>query len=234
MTQVTPVKEHAENTPTYLPSTWNLIQRLKPTDDWRRENKTKIDKYFNCDYMGSAEFEFGALPESIGLLRAMAAEGNLLLEDFGVAGPNKEVITWIICHKDSSFPDARKMLERLAAKDRTLYLKEPTYYDECFVKPRFERSIETHGWLVLDKQYPLFFFVEPNMAEEVFKELHSKPEKLHEVKAEELTMFQRVSFKKHDVTYTGSVVGIFDDHATVKIDLTNRRVEVSYTDLQVT
>lgn len=43
-----------------------LIQRA--TFD-ERENKSGIDSILNFDYMGSAEFEFGALPKSLGRIR---------------------------------------------------------------------------------------------------------------------------------------------------------------------
>lgn len=47
-----------------------MVQRLK-IRDYRPDDHTGIDKDFSCDYMGSAEFEFGALPGALLAMRAI-------------------------------------------------------------------------------------------------------------------------------------------------------------------
>lgn len=46
-----------------------LVQRL--VSPWHiKENAKGVDRYFSMDYMGSAEFEFGALPKALKAMRA--------------------------------------------------------------------------------------------------------------------------------------------------------------------
>lgn len=49
-----------------------LVQRLTRTD---RPNRVGFDGMFECDYMGSSEFEFGALPASLKRMRAAKDPG---------------------------------------------------------------------------------------------------------------------------------------------------------------
>ena len=227
--------------PTFIPRTWYLIQRFNPTDDWRRDNKTKIDRYVSCDYMGSAEFEFGALPASIKLIRDMASKDELVFKEALAISSLRgtKVPTWVICHREAAENAIVEKLVSLSDGRTGTPLKEPTYYDEVFVKPRFTRGSETHGWLVLDNEFPLFFFVNKRMAHEVWLEMSGKsqgsekaPVPAQGILAENLTLFQRVSFthKGHDVA--ASIVGIFDEHAQVKLESDGSRISVSYNDLE--
>jgi hypothetical protein len=50
----------------------HLIQRLQKTYDGKpREGAKGVDRFFMMDYMGSSEFEWGALPASLKRIRAM-------------------------------------------------------------------------------------------------------------------------------------------------------------------
>jgi len=45
-----------------------LVQRMRRRE-YGAESRTGVDKVFEMDYMGSAEFEFGALPKSLKQMR---------------------------------------------------------------------------------------------------------------------------------------------------------------------
>lgn len=156
---------------TFLPSSWYLIQRLAPAYDWARTNQVKLDRYFSCDYMGSAEFEFGALPASIKLLRTMAAEKNLSLHEMSItAATGKTVVTWVICHKDANVPSVANSLTQLANFEGRQ--KELTHYDRLFCEtPQSSSFRSAVGWFVLDRDFPLFFFTSELMKTEVWGEL---------------------------------------------------------------
>ena len=62
-----------------------LVQRLSP-QEW--PNAKGFDAYFSCEYMGSAEFEWGALPDSLKRLRA----GKLIATTLDVDG----VTVWFV------------------------------------------------------------------------------------------------------------------------------------------
>lgn len=160
---------------TYQPRRWYLIQRLSPTTDLRRAEKTKLDRYFSCDYMGSAEFEYGALPDSIKLVRGMAAENNLSLREMFIVGSSgKKILTWVVCHSKANLGEVKKFLTGLADNKTRSVLKEPTFYDYLFEPNDNSRILETQGWLVLDESYPLFFFTSELMKTEVWQELTAK------------------------------------------------------------
>lgn len=48
-------------------SAFHLVQRLRRRDNEARKG---FDAMFECDYMGAAEFEWGALPESLKRIRS--------------------------------------------------------------------------------------------------------------------------------------------------------------------
>lgn len=67
-------------------STW-LIQRLKE-NKYGSDNRKGIDKAFLMDYMGSAEFEFGALPSALKAMRAR--KDDIILEKIELPRPKSE------------------------------------------------------------------------------------------------------------------------------------------------
>jgi len=89
-----------------------LIQQAKFSD---RSDRKGIDSILAFDYMGSAEFEFGALPQSLKRIRENI--DNYIYTDYPIS---KKKIR-VFCNKDESI-DVVAALERLSKKE--IKLKE--------------------------------------------------------------------------------------------------------------
>lgn len=105
-----------------------LIQRCT-YEEKGNTNLGKISEHYETDYMGSAEFEFGALPESLRRMGKDIGEYNLF--DFIING--KQVWFWT---KEKDMKEYVEILEKYAKNkyDPDISLKErthfPCYYDE--------------------------------------------------------------------------------------------------------
>lgn len=80
---------------------------------------TGFDSAFACDYMGSAEFEFGSLPASLRrvVMRTYTARPSGLSKD------GKDLM--LVCHSDAQHDQVKAWLPLLAANKARL--KEPSF-----------------------------------------------------------------------------------------------------------
>jgi hypothetical protein len=109
--------------------TW-LIQRGKFEN---REYKSGIDSILSFDYMGSSEFEWGALPKSLGNIRGELNEYTYL------DVPMKNKVITVFC-KDSQKSDIKLYLTELAENKMRLkefsafdsYIKDDEYFKDRF------------------------------------------------------------------------------------------------------
>jgi hypothetical protein len=128
---------------------------------------------FSFDYMGAAEFEFGAVPQAIKFIAEQALKHNLIAATLILDTKGNEKV-YYITPRDYA-PEVVCRIKQLR-KDE-LRLKEwcglDKYFDGFFGKP----SKENVGWLELDNGF--FFFVDRTMYESVCKlfgiELVNKP-----------------------------------------------------------
>ena len=128
--------------------TW-LIQRGKFEN---REYKTGIDSILSFDYMGSAEFEWGALPKSLGNIREDL--NNYTYLDVPL---NSKVIT-VFC-KDSQKGDIKQYLTELA--ENKMHLKGFSAFNQYvnnsgFFKDRFDFWWDIENDLMFWKKNPEF------------------------------------------------------------------------------
>jgi len=100
-----------------------LVQRLQERQDNSSEKKG-IDKYFSMDYMGSSEFEWGALPKSLKEIRNRL--DHILVEQ-------------ITCGKHTCFFVGTKKQISTAKElftdqigEMKIHLKESTYIDYAY------------------------------------------------------------------------------------------------------
>lgn len=100
--------------------TW-LIQRGR----FQTREKNGIDSILRFDYMGSAEFEFGAMPESLDKIRSCISEYTYL------DVPMKDKVITVFC-KDSQKTDIKTYLEELA--ENKMGLKEYSDFDS-YINP---------------------------------------------------------------------------------------------------
>lgn len=120
------------------------IQRAKFEN---RPEKTGIDKLLRFDYMGSAEFEFGALPASLKRVRANLNDYIMFQYSFKKF-PSKCVTVY--CKKEQ-YDFIGDILEQLAEKK--IQLKE--YCDlEGYVNPNKEFSFNRNDfWWDIDQDW---------------------------------------------------------------------------------
>lgn len=83
---------------------------------------TGFDSAFACDYMGSAEFEFGFLPAS---LRRIVTR-TYTARPSGLSKDGKDLI--LVCHSDEQHAQVKAWLPGMAT--RTVRLKEHSYLKE--------------------------------------------------------------------------------------------------------
>lgn len=108
-----------------------LIQRGKFVD---REYKTGIDSILQWDYMGSAEFEWGALPKSLKIIRDIKESCELFDVEY------KGKMFTVYCHKDH-----KGEIPTYFEKVETQHLKEFSGFDKVFVNP-FNFSVPDFWW----------------------------------------------------------------------------------------
>lgn len=132
-----------------------LIQRLylrDPTTDTRRG----IDRYFQCDYMGSSEFEWGALPRALRELRALPFHGwkRTTIIEFGL-----HVVRYV--GPDDCLTLAADLFRDQMSNRRAWRFKEYTGIRESFTGVsdfggRSPPSRRFDGWWAIDSSFALF------------------------------------------------------------------------------
>ena len=132
--------------------TW-LIQRGKFKN---REHKNGIDSIVSFDYMGSSEFEWGALPESLGKIRD-------LINDYTYLDvPIKDKVITVFC-KDSQKSEVKQYLTELS--ENKWHLQEYSDFDN-YINPQFMKSRTDFWW---DISNHLMFWRKDNEFESKFK-----------------------------------------------------------------
>lgn len=119
---------------------------------------------FSFDYMGAAEFEFGAVPKAFQQIAETAAEENLIAWSFVEPryGTRIYAIGSRLCRDEIQKRILHDADDRAKPRPRR---KEPTHLS-IVVKPEAERdaySPRTRGWLELDNGF--MFFVSQEMFE---------------------------------------------------------------------
>lgn len=130
-----------------------LIQRAKFEN---RDYKKGIDSIVHFDYMGSSEFEWGALPESLGKIRD-------LINDYTYLDvPIKDKVITVFC-KDSQKSEVKQYLTELS--ENKWHLQEYSDFDN-YINPQFMKSRTDFWW---DISNHLMFWRKDNEFESKFK-----------------------------------------------------------------
>jgi|SRR3972149_8815663 len=124
-----------------------LIQRLKLRPGV--ENPQGIDALYACDYMGSAEFEWGALPRS---LREITGElQNFVITEVTPAVTSKDSLhLYAICHKDQVEDLMKFVPELITGKTR---LKESAYLRQALLG--IDQLYNFDAWWDIDNNWML-------------------------------------------------------------------------------
>ena len=130
-----------------------------------RDFKTGIDSILKFDYMGSSEFEWGAIPSSLDRIRKEISSYTYL--DVPIQG---KVIT-VFC-KDSQKSDVKQYLEKLASGG--FHTKSWHAFDDYVNHSGFFKDRVDHWW---DIENDFMFWKKNNDFEVKFKSIiEKKPE----------------------------------------------------------
>ncbi len=125
-----------------------LIQRILPPIAIRRKKEPALENVMHLDYMGAAEFEFGAIGRAVEALLEKDFEAGLLSPSkTGVASP-----LWYICLTENVSEMLDRVIE-LAINDTDRYFKEKPYFFDSMGEDPKEQFI---GWWDLENNYILF------------------------------------------------------------------------------
>lgn len=132
---------------------FRLVQRLHRSSP--QPEKKGVDRYFSMDYMGSAEFEFGALPDSLGRMRKFRED--LVIASIPVPGFKR---MWFFGF-ETSFPEAEAFVldqvgpqrHQLQEPSRILSSLNPNLPGDRYV-----------GWWAVDAENPWMLFVKKDDA----------------------------------------------------------------------
>ena len=126
-----------------------LIQRMK----FKKGGSGTFDGVFACDYMGSAEFEFGALPKS--LKRCCSSVGSFVFRATDITSTLYDDNLFIVSDSAFDISEYSKFLK--LDIDGNLRLKEITYLDKVVTGVGWggEKVVITdyhipHAWWDLD------------------------------------------------------------------------------------
>jgi hypothetical protein len=118
-----------------------LVQRICAKKHSVGQSKG-VDQYFSFDYMGSSEFEFGALPSALREMRSLHADKALTFKEIKVGDSS---FGWFVGPEEKF--DMAAMLVEDQHKDRpALRLKE---------EPRMKDS-KYIGWFAIDASFVIF------------------------------------------------------------------------------
>ncbi len=161
-------------------NTW-LVQRLQGPRTWKIAGKEVDNPFsfggglkngglsddamdllrgiFSFDYMGSAEFEFGAVPAALSFLAERASKKKLIT---GITGKKDETI-YYLCPTEYE----TEVIKRIASlRKNEIRLKEYCGLSQYFDSNN-EYGKENLGWLELDNGF--MFFVDSGMYQKTCK-----------------------------------------------------------------
>jgi len=151
-----------------------LVQRVSRRESPRDTSKG-VDKHFSFDYMGSAEFEFGALPEALKRMRVRVDRLNLLK----ISSPQEGVKRLWFLGEPEYLPQAVALLRDQLGPQKT-FLKERTYMKDSMVAEPLvgeSRSRKFDAWWALDVQgedhHNWLIFVQKADAQQWLKDLRA-------------------------------------------------------------
>ena len=121
-----------------------------------------LNQIFRFDYMGSAEFEFGAVPTSIGKIVDYFNAGNGVTGEMKVCG----IPVYYLCFKGNE-NEVKERIKELGTNPRKYRTKESIFFDEALAarvpanvvpekKDKYKFYLDYIGWLELDNDFMFF------------------------------------------------------------------------------
>ncbi len=151
-----------------------LIQRIQK-QRYPGPNAKGIDKHFSFDYMGSAEFEWKALPKA---LKKMREQENLLdihvlkVVQFVPQQGEKTIKLYLVGTKDHVKPWETFATQQINRLEGYSFLQEQTRMDRSFTS---DDGIWMYiGWWAIDHEIPSVIFTKRSDAEKWLNLLRHK------------------------------------------------------------
>jgi len=121
-----------------------------------------LNKIFRFDYMGAAEFEFGAVPKALDHIIRYVEKGDAAFGEMKI----HKIPIYYICHKLQE-ADVKVRIKELAAPTRKFRTKERVFLEETLAarvpentvpekKDRYNFYLDYVGWLELDNNFIFF------------------------------------------------------------------------------
>ena len=133
-----------------------LIQRAEIQTPLAEPN-TRLSQAVSFEYMGSAEFEFGALPNSFRAIEALAADWKCrLVPEITEDGSPLRVYSAFTAEE---FDEYVAFLKRLRDPNGRCYLKEASHFDEGhrqrwkYSRTNFWWDIDNHAMFSFHKEF---------------------------------------------------------------------------------
>lgn len=149
-----------------------LIQRINRRVGDAFGSRKGLDKHFSFDYMGSSEFEFGALPEASKRMRVRVDRLKLL----EISSPQEGVKRLWFLGEPEYLPQAVELLQDQLGPQKT-HLKERTYLKDSLLPYRNKSASKFDAWWALDVmgedhyEHPWLIFVQKADAEQWLADL---------------------------------------------------------------
>ncbi len=161
-----------------MKQSWLIQRLLKPREGWENnpfnfgggfkngglsDNAMNLIKgIFEFDYMGAAEFEWGAVPEALNIIAKSASTNSLTKGSFKPSRKYTKLV-YYICQKEHE--EYVKNFIKSLLKPKSPMLKEMTLLDAVIEDKEYCRKY--CGWLELDNGF--FFFTDKDMFEKTSK-----------------------------------------------------------------
>jgi hypothetical protein len=161
-----------------MKNSWLVQRLLKPVNGWEKnpfifgcgykngglsnDAMNLIKSIFQFDYMGAAEFEFGALPEALNKIAKYANEKTLIKGYFKPSRKYKKTVSYI-CNKEHE-EYVKTFIKSLLSRKPPI-LKESTCLDVNIEGKEYAQRY--CGWLEFDNGF--FFFTDEDMFNDTCK-----------------------------------------------------------------
>lgn len=225
-----------------LSKSWYLIQRCSESDPDRSRIKTGVDRILQFDYMGAAEFEFGALSRTFKTFRELGVAGKLIAFKFNLIGtisnPDWRAVNKYIAVDKTIYVLAKEGLNETEIAERILAiakdesrLKEASYMDRALAGYKgFDDDI--CAWVNIESGYsgfdPVLWSTRKDLISRLLAELkreqatpvdpapEPKVDPLAVKDGSEISMFDPIHVNHEKYKGIGVVCGIYERTLDIK------------------
>lgn len=194
---------------------WYLTQRLGLRSS-PNSSKLGVDALVTHDYMGSSEFEYGAIPDAWRALRAASQKMSVFSTPFvSRQGTPFSVILPACMSRDERETIFEDLWNLRIDSDAT---KEPTYMNYVLdaAMPRDYRDA-TVAWIALGPE-PVFWSVCETLAHKLLAELQRGTGR-----PEQFSLYDSAEFYHAGKRWIGQVRGIYESHMRIRLQNGNEQ-----------